>query len=245
MKLLYSLALLALCYSCSPKVGLTLTGSRPPLEEFARVEMLDVNDPAPDEAERIGRISLGGGKNGCRFEEILPNLHNHARKAGGNLLKVLRHRVPPKLQGGCHHVIADIFYMEDLDNVLEASERAAMRRIDTALYNDGCAIIHFYRPSASGFIVGYDICVGEEAITRARDYSKESVMVKATGPTTFWAKTEAKVEIEANILPGRHYYVRCGISPGIMVGRPALMFVSEEIGRPEYDSINTPTKIKD
>ena len=101
------------------------------------------------------------------------------------------------------------------------------------------ALLHFYRPGKmAGFLIGYDVHVGDSVGYRARNGSQGQVRRRVAGPVTVWAKTEAREEIVFDVQPGREYYVRCTIGMGALVGRPHLQQVSAAEGRKECAGIS-------
>ena len=104
------------------------------------------------------------------------------------------------------------------------------------------ALLHFYRPGKmTGFMIGYDVHVGDSVKYRARNGSRGEVRRRVPGPVTVWAKTEAREEIVLDVQPGREYYVRCTIGIGAVVGRPHLQHVSVAQGRKESAGISGAT----
>ncbi|GAB3588743.1 hypothetical protein [Hymenobacter daeguensis] len=102
------------------------------------------------------------------------------------------------------------------------------------------ALLHFYRPGKmAGFMIGYDVHVGDSVGYRARNGSQGEVRRRVPGPVTLWAKTESREEIVLTVQPGREYYVRCTIGVGAVVGRPHLQQVSVEQGRRESAGLAT------
>ena len=96
------------------------------------------------------------------------------------------------------------------------------------------ALLHFYRPGKmTGFLIGYDVHVGDSVGYRARNGSRGDVRRRVPGPVAVWAKTEAREEIVLDVRPGREYYVRCTLGMGALVGRPHLQQVSVAQGRKE------------
>jgi hypothetical protein len=104
------------------------------------------------------------------------------------------------------------------------------------------ALVHLYRPGKmTGFMIGYDVHVGDSVSYRARNGSQGEVRRLVPGPVKVWAKTEAREEITLDVQPGREYYVRCTIGAGAVVGRPHLQQVSVSQGRKESAGIATAT----
>lgn len=53
------------------------------------------------------------------------------------------------------------------------------------------------------------------------------------GEVEFWAKTESKSAVTIDVKTGQAYYLNGTVGAGILVGRPHLMVVSEEVGQKE------------
>nr|HPI31638.1 hypothetical protein [Bacteroidales bacterium] len=84
--------------------------------------------------------------------------------------------------------------------------------------------------SPTGFAVVYDVYADTKYITKVANNTYFSTKVEP-GLVTFNAMTEPpKVTASMNLEPGRTYYLKCGVSTGMWVGRPALEFVSESTG---------------
>jgi hypothetical protein len=109
--------------------------------------------------------------------------------------------------------------------------------IDSAMIGANFAIIKIYRPTGQGFLVGYNLHLGDSVICRVKDDFCQSVKVYKEGENTLWAKTEAKSEIPIKIEFGRIYYVRCGIDMGAFVGRPSLEIVGSNTGKSEFSAM--------
>jgi hypothetical protein len=86
-------------------------------------------------------------------------------------------------------------------------------------------------------LIGYDVHLGDSVLWRARANTKQTLRVYKDGLNTLWGSTEAKSEIPVNIKPGREYYVRCQMVPGILIGRPKIELIDEEGGKMEFDAI--------
>ncbi len=236
-KLFSGLFFLSVCVSCSPKVMTSVSSSREPLQPDAPIAVIGLSGTVPDEAETLGTVKIGdtGFTTNCSYDAVIVRVKEAARAAGGNAVKITRHRLPSAMGSTCHRIEADILYLPA--EFLAGQESAYLPRPDSALLAEGCAMIHFYRFSGSGFLVGYDIHVGDETIARIGNNSKETLKIRALGETTFWARTEARAEVTIPVEAGYHYYIRCGVGMGVMVGRPDLEWVEPRIGQREYESI--------
>lgn len=108
---------------------------------------------------------------------------------------------------------------------------------------NGVARVHIYRVGrTAGSAIGYDIHLGNEVVWRAKNKSRATIELSEAGFATLWAKTESRVDLPLDIVPGREYYVRCGIKMGALVGRPELELVDAVTGKAEFDAIPTPAQ---
>jgi hypothetical protein len=220
--------------SCSPKVSKTITKSYAPLDFQEEVLVLDRGTPIPDGAEIMGTIKIGdsGFTVECDYRTVIETAKIEARKVGGNAIKVTEHK-PPSGGSSCHRIKVAVLLIENTEELW-----AAIKKADEAADWD-YALLHFFRFSGAGQLVGYDIHLGNVVICRARNNWKTTVEIRIFGRNTLWASTEAKTEIPINIEPGREYYIRCGLGYGIMVGRPTLQLVDKNTGKAEFASIKS------
>lgn len=214
--------------SCAPKVSTTISKSYPALDYREDVKVFGIQDSEPANAEELGIVKIGdaGFTKDCGLDLVLEKAKAEARKVGGNAIKIIDHN-PPGLGSSCHRITAKILKVEHLDS----------SPIDSSLINADYALLHVYRFSGPGALVNYDLYLGDSIICRVSNNFKKTIKIRKDGLNTIWAKTEAKVEIPINIKFGKEYYIRCGITVGIMIGRPKIDLVDNQIGRMEYQSI--------
>lgn len=110
---------------------------------------------------------------------------------------------------------------------------------DTSKY----ALLYVYRPkNFVGSFISYKLRVSngsnlEEPVGRVKNNSKFVVKLYNEGLTEIIAQTEAKTVIKLNVKFGSKYYLKCGVSVGAFVGRPALNLIFPEQGELDYDSL--------
>lgn len=98
---------------------------------------------------------------------------------------------------------------------------------------DQATVIIYRKNSPSGFTVVYDVYADSKYITKVQNNSYFTAKVNP-GLVTFSAQTEPpKVTTSMNLEPGKTYYLKCGVSSGMWIGRPSLDFVSESVGMSE------------
>lgn len=100
------------------------------------------------------------------------------------------------------------------------------------------AVIHLYRGAGMITSLNYDVHIGEEKVFRAKINSKTEVKIYDEGEVQVWAKTESRNILPLNVRKGKDYYVSCDVLPGLVIGRPDLRSMSEDIGKVEYMSID-------
>ena len=181
----------------------------------------------------LGHIKIGDTgfttKNG-NYAAVLNIAKDEARKAGGNVVKITKHKSPDMLSS-MHRIEADILRVDDL-SVLSGE----MSDMEVSTHPD-YAVIYFYRESGAGALVSYDVYVGDTKVYRSKPDTKAEVKLYEDGDVEVWAKTEAKEVLPLTVKKGADYYVRTSVSSGIMIGRPRMEIVSAETGREEYESI--------
>ena len=91
-------------------------------------------------------------------------------------------------------------------------------------------VIIYRKNSPSGWAVTYDVYADTKFIIKVQNNTYFATKVDP-GLVTFNAQTEPpKVTASMNLEPGKTYYLKCGVSTGMWVGRPSLEFVSENTG---------------
>jgi hypothetical protein len=219
--------------SCSPKLTSSLLKTYPPLHYLEEVRVFSINESVPPNAEKIGTVKIGdsGFSTKCNYATVVDMAKIEARKVGGNVVKITQHN-SPDFYSSCHRIVADVFRVDNIETYLPKSDP-----IDSAMLEANYAIINIYRPSGQGFLVGYNLYLGDLLIGRVKDNSCQSIKIYKDGENILWAKTEAKAEIPIKIEFGRIYYVRCGLNMGAFVGRPSLELVDFGTGKSEFTAM--------
>lgn len=228
-----TLLIASIFIGCSPKVISSVSTQYAPLSEDEDVLILEVYDELPTEAIILGTIKIGdtgftASSNGT-YEEVLKLAKEQARKAGGNAVKINQHQAPD-LYSSVHRIFADILYIEDPSSIVTAQENLLSDHPDYA-------VLYFYRLPGAGFVVNYDVSIGETKVYRSKVNTKAEVKVYEEGDYEIWGRTESKSSISLHIKPGQDYYIRCSVAIGAFIGRPLIEQVSVASGRSEYLSI--------
>jgi hypothetical protein len=226
--------------SCSPKISTNIAKSYLALDYREEVRVFGVEDPTPDDVEVLGSIKIGdtGFSTNCDLDAVLDKAKTEARKIGGNALKITKH-TPPSIWGSsCHRIEATILKVENLENF------TISETIDSTLIDADYALLHVYRQSGTGALVGFDLHLGDTVICHVSNKWKETIKITKDGLNTLWARTETKTELPINIQLGKEYYIRCSVSMGAFVGRPKLEIIDNQIGKLEFQAIKDKTDKK-
>ncbi len=228
----------AICFvialqSCSPKIRTNVSKTYQPIDYKEDIRVFDLKDSVPACAEELGSVKIGdsGFTIDCGWEVVVDKAKLEARKVGGNAIKITEHRLPTALGSTCHRITATILKVSDIASIPVAEI------VDSSLIDADYALLHIYRTSAVGALINYDLHLGDSVLMRVSMKSKKTVKVEKFGYNTVWAKTESKTELPINIQKGHEYYIRCGISMGILVGRPSLELVGNSSGKYEFNAI--------
>jgi hypothetical protein len=219
--------------ACSPKITTTLKKTYPALDYKQEVLVIELNQAEPQGAEQLGLVKIGdtGFSKNCGYDVVIDKAKLEARKAGGNAIKIVQHTPPAAFGSSCHQIKAKILRIENVDAYRPNEDEEVIPGIDYAILN-------VYRYSGPGFLVGYDLHLGDSVICRVMNNYKTTIHITKDGMNTLWARTEKKVEIPVNFKPGRTYYLRCGITMGAFVGHPMLELIDGKTGKAEFESFN-------
>ena len=227
--------------SCSPKVSTHIVKSQPALNYKEKVIVLQLNESPPENAALIGGVKVGdsGFTTNCGYEVIMGKAKMEARKLGGNVLKITDHSPPNLFGSSCHQIKAKIYKVQDLA-AFQKKKGSNNKLMDTDY-----ALFYIYRPSGSGFLVSYDMYLGDSLIWRAKNNSKAKLRIYKDGLNKLWASTETKTEVPIDVQMGGVYYIRCGIKMGAFVGRPSIQIVDRTVGRAEFMAVKNDAEVKD
>jgi len=221
---------LFLISACSPKISSKLTNAARPLDYDMPVIVLGLDAEVPKAATRVGDLKIGdsGFSTDCSYETVINAAKLEARKAGGNVVKITKHRTPDFLST-CHRITAQVYRVDDIEQLLPKEEIIA---------DADYALLHVYR-FANAPLINYNLRLGDSVICRVNSHSAITVKLPQQGSYTLSAKTETTAEQAITIEHGRQYYLRCGIGIGAFVGRPKLELVDYHTGKQEFESIAT------
>lgn len=94
---------------CSPKVRTKVTKSYPALDYKEEVQLIGITGKTPPSAIEIGTVKVGdsGFSTNCGWSVVIEEAKMEARKAGGNVLKIIKH-IRPNLGSTCDRITAKI-----------------------------------------------------------------------------------------------------------------------------------------
>lgn len=231
---LFILFFLIILTSCTPRISKSIQRHGVRMGRFDPVVVLSIDDSLPSTAIELGTIKVRDRRwqiDKCNFNKVLIDAKAEARHVGGNMIKVFKDDIDIEPLDTCHKISAKIFLVKDSIFI------KTHVKVDSSLFGKGYSLVHFYRPSAYGLLVSYNIHDGDDVLTRSKYDWKTSVRISKYGRRDFWGRTEMKGKCSIDIKPERHYYVKCGIRTGLVVGVPKLEVMETELGKYEYDQV--------
>lgn len=221
--------------ACSPKVTTNLTKTYPALEAKQEVIVIGITEETPIFATEVGTVNIGtsGFSMNCGWDIVIEKAKIEARKAGGNVLKIIEH-IPPSVEGSaCDKITAKILKVEKIEDLNKLKENKSTL-VDS---NWNYAKLFIYRPRGAGALIGYDLHLKDSVICRVQNNSKQEIKITKKGLNTIWAMTESKSEVSIDIEYGKEYYLKCTMGMGIIVGHPHLELIDQIQGKAEYNLV--------
>ena len=192
---------LVILTSCSPKITSNITSERNiELDENATIHVYEVDDQIPSNSKLIGNIKIGdtGLSTNCKYDKVIKEAKNEAKKANANIIKITELKTPDLLSS-CYRIKADLYFAENVP-------------ISRAL-PDGSnyALIHFYRPNNFfGSAIKFKILDSNGArVIGLKNNSRYSYKTTSYGKQIFWAPKVGKQSIVISIKEGQEYFVNC------------------------------------
>ncbi len=231
------LMLLLIINGCGPKVSTVIGKSYPLLDYRDEVIVIGLEEPEPANSEVLGEVKIGdsGFTIECDYQTVTETAKLEARKAGGNAIKITQHATPSVFGSNCHRITAKILRIKDTGAYLKSKKVDSISDVDYAVLN-------IYRYSGAGSLVGYDLYLEDSVICRVKNNFKTTIHIARQGLSRLWARTETKDEILIDFKHGRTYYLRCGLTMGILVGHPTLELIENDKARLEFESFKAKNK---
>jgi len=103
--------------SCSAKLTSSMQRTYAPLDYKEEVRVFEIGEKVPPNAEKLGTIKVGdtGFSVNCSYATVLDNAKTEARKVGGNVLKITKHK-KPDLWSSCHRITAEVYKVDNYKN---------------------------------------------------------------------------------------------------------------------------------
>ena len=106
---------------CNAKVSTQITKTYPAIDSTQNIHVLRWEESLPENTEVIGMVEVGDngltGNSKCTYEAVIEKAKEEARKAGGNAIKITKHKIPDVISS-CHRITADILRIENADSYL-------------------------------------------------------------------------------------------------------------------------------
>jgi hypothetical protein len=208
------------------------------LDPQKEVLVLDSVTPLPNSI-LVGTLKVGdtGFTTDCGYNKIINDAKIQARKFGGNIVQIIELKRPKKGGSTCYRIKANILSIKDKETFTKL-QMASKKKNETRLpSNADYAKVFLYRPKMfTGNFIGYKVRMDTDSIVcRVRNGEKCEIKIYEFGRHTFWAKTETKDSLVIDIQKGQEYFIRCGMNPGILVGRPDLNQIENHIAIKEFE----------
>ncbi len=113
-RLFYFAFLSSLLYSCSPKIGSTISSKQPPLADTDFVLVLQQLDNFTNDGIEVGSIKSGdnGLSTNCTYYEVIDRLKQLARQSGANVIRITEYKNPDRWSS-CVRLTAKIYRVPD------------------------------------------------------------------------------------------------------------------------------------
>jgi len=97
------------------------------------------------------------------------------------------------------------------------------------------SLVYIYRPNKfTGSGITYYVYADEKIATKLYN-GGYFPYISEPGNVKFWAKTESKSSVQLELKPGNTYYLKGGVQMGVMVGRPNLERIPENVALSEIE----------
>ena len=227
--------------SCSPKIKANLsTETHQPLDSETDILIVKQNEKIPENSIFIGDLKIGdsGFSTDCGYTKVMEDAKNNAKNSGANLVHLIEVK-KPNLGTTCYRIKAKLYRNLNQQSLASLSEKRTFENKSRLPADADYAVIYFYRPKSSvGALIGFKIRMDEsDIIGRVRNGEKFSYQIKDFGPHEFWGLTESRSSVIINVKKGEEYFVRCGLTMGIAVGKPEIYSVDNDLGISEYESM--------
>jgi hypothetical protein len=194
---------------------------------------------APADAKVLGHFTLGNNTTDthCDYEQCVIGAKAKARAMGGNLVKITE-LIAPSFIGKCYKIKAEVLYAPHVPVYAIAQSNTAVQAAAPPPAAAGYALLYVYHLADTVVLTaGYDVHLKDDSVLCHVKGRCGFVVKLYKGHATIWASNESKRSVNIDVLPGRSYFLRCGMVKGEVRGVPVLEIVPEAAGTAEYDKI--------
>ncbi|WP_264564571.1 DUF2846 domain-containing protein [Flavobacterium sp. N3904] len=243
MKKLIFFSSLILLVSCGTSISTKLANKNyQKLNDENQIIVLEKTDILPDHSEFIGDVKIGdsGFTTDCGYNKVITDVTTAARNAGGNIVQITEIKEPSFFGSTCYRVKAKVYRNLNPESLAIIINSKNLKNKSRLSDDSDYALIYFYRPSLGvGSLLGYQIKnTNDSIIGRVRNGEKFVYKTKKFGNQNFYGTLETKEGVTINVEKGKEYFVRCGVTMGVAIGRPEINIVENNIGIKEYDKMN-------
>ena len=235
-------ALLAITLqSCSPKIRTNLSAeTHQALDANTEILIIKPDEKVPENAIYIGDLKIGdsGFSTDCGYTTVIEEAKSNAKNSGANLIHLTEVKKPSS-GSTCYRIKAKLYRNLNQESLANLFEKRTLENKTRLPADADYAVIHFYRPkSGFGALIGFKIRKDEtDIVGRVRNGEKFSYQTKDFGPHEFWGITESKRSVIIDVKKGEEYFVRCGLTMGIAVGKPEIYLVDNDLGISEFEAV--------
>lgn len=226
--------------SCATTVKTNIVNKNyPKLADKTSIIVLEKRDVLPANSELIGDLKIGdsGFTTNCGYNKVLDDAKEASKNAGANILQILEVKEPSAFGSSCYRIKAKIYRNVDTEALAAINQKLELKNKSRLPADSDYALIHFYRPrSAMGALLGYKIKNNKDSIIgRLRNGEKFVFKTKNFDAQIFYGALETTEEVNLIVEKGKEYFVRCSVTMGVMVGRPEINIIENNIGIKEFE----------
>jgi hypothetical protein len=189
MKTLFHFAFLTtLIFSCSPKIGSTITSKQTPLSDTDFVLVLQQQDDFINDGIEIGSIKSGdnGLSTNCTYFEVVDRLKQLARQNGANVIKITEHKMPDRWSS-CERLTAKIYRVPNFRKHEKEIEWTANRKLTWEDFKGSPKIISNSNTAAQTYCVFGFQTNYVTILTKAKIFTKNTFTCNLS-----WVKPDQK-----------------------------------------------------
>ncbi|MGL4632294.1 MAG: hypothetical protein ACRCVT_13915 [Leadbetterella sp.] len=240
--LLLSILAIALL-ACTPQVKKnSASTSFPALESTSQIFIVYEDEEVPNNSVYIGDLKVGSSEysSDCGgYKTLIETAKESAKKHGANVIKLTR-VVEPDIVSRCYRLKAKLYNNSDKNVLASLTLKSDQQNNSRLPLGADYAVVYFYRPGNyyEGGVISYKLRLDDNTkIGRIRNGGKFEYRTSKTGMHKFWGQTESQDSVMIDIQKGKEYFVRCGLKPGVVIGRPELFVIENRVGMNEYASV--------